>query len=69
MSNPTGIFWTEILSRHAERVQAAYSTLSEDEKFAILDHLKRMTMGSGWHSEQVESASSALGILKEKVEP
>ena len=66
MSDSTEVFWGEILSRQAERVQTAYSTLSEDEKFAILKHLKRMTTEPGWHPDQVESASTALEILKDK---
>lgn len=66
MSDPTEIFWTEILSRQAEHVHAAYSALPEEEKIAILIHLKKMTTEPGWHPEQVESASTALEILEEK---
>ena len=66
MSDPIEVFWGEILSGQAERVQAAFNSLPEEEKIAILNHLKRMTAEPSWHPEQVESASSALEILKEK---
>jgi hypothetical protein len=63
MSEPIETFWEEILSRQTERIQAAFSTLSEEEKEAVFNHLKRMTREPGWHPEQVNSAKKALEAL------
>ena len=56
-------FWEEILSRQTERIQAAFASLSVEEKVAVLQHLKRMTSEPGWHPEQIASASKALETL------
>ena len=65
MSNPFELFWTEILSREAERVLSAYAPLAEDEKAHVIAHLKEMASGDGWHPEQVISASAALEALQD----
>jgi len=65
MSNPFELFWTEILSREAARVLAAYAPLTEDEKVHVLTHLKEMASGDGWHPEQVISAEAALEALQD----
>ncbi|MEN8241873.1 MAG: hypothetical protein ABFS17_08125 [Chloroflexota bacterium] len=63
MSNPFELFWTEILSREAERVLAAFSPLPEDEKEYVSAHLQRMVSEEGWHPEQVISARAALEAI------
>lgn len=66
MSDPIENLWAEILSRQADRVQSAFATLSAEEKEAVLNHLKRMTCESGWHPEQVDSATKALQALHDE---
>jgi hypothetical protein len=53
-------FWAEILSRQPERIQSAFSSLSIEEKAAVLKHLTCMTCEPGWHPEQIDSATKAL---------
>lgn len=55
--------WDGILSREPEQVQAAFSTLSDEEKQAVLAHLNRMSTEEGWHPEQRLSALLALQAL------
>ncbi len=57
--------WDSLLSRHAEEIRSVYSSLSQEEKEAVLLHLKRMTGEPGWQSEQRISASIALKALEE----
>ena len=66
MSDPIEDFWAEILSRQPERIRSAFSPLSGEEKEAVLDHLKRMTRETGWHPEQVYSATIALHALDDE---
>lgn len=66
MSDPIETFWEEILSRQHERIQIAFRSLSEDEKAAVLNHLKRMTSEPRWHPEQIASASKALEALNDE---
>jgi hypothetical protein len=66
MSNPFELFWTEILSREVERVLAAYTPLSEEEKENVSAHLQRMVSEEGWHPEQVISARAALEAIQDE---
>lgn len=66
MSSPFDLFWSEILSREAERVQAAFSLLSKDEQKNVISHLKQMVADAGWHKEQVASARAALEALNDE---
>ena len=66
MDDAVVTYWEEILSRQPERIQEAFSALSEEEKMAVVNHLNRMTNEPGWHPEQVESASKALQTLNDK---
>jgi hypothetical protein len=66
MTESIEMFWEEILSRQPERIQAAFLTLSGEEKEAVLNHLKRMTREPGWHPEQVNSAKKALQVLDDE---
>ncbi len=66
MSDPIEMFWEEILSRQRDRILIAFRSLSEDEKAAVLNHLKGMTSEPGWHPEQIRSASTALDVLNDE---
>jgi NADH:ubiquinone oxidoreductase subunit E len=57
-------FWAEILSREPARIQAAMATLEDDEqREAIIVHLRRMTTEEGWLEPQRISAQVALEAL------
>jgi len=58
------ILWDGLLSRQPDQVRAAYASLDELEKIAVLAHLERMASESGWHPEQRLSAQVALEVLK-----
>ncbi|MGD8455279.1 MAG: hypothetical protein PVF83_02755 [Anaerolineales bacterium] len=66
MTDPIENLWAEILSRRADRVRSVFATLSTEEKEAVLNHLKRMTCESGWHPEQIDSATKALKVLHDE---
>jgi hypothetical protein len=53
-------FWDAILSRQPALIRKACETLSEEERQALLAHLRRMTSEPGWHPEQTASALAAL---------
>jgi hypothetical protein len=57
--------WSEILSRQPERIRAAFRNLNTQEKITVRSHLIRMTSETGWHPEQVKSASMAIEALKD----
>ena len=61
--DPLEILWDKLLSRQPEEVVSAFTSLSEDEKGAILNHLKRMATEPDWHPEQRLSAQAALDII------
>jgi len=56
--------WDRLLSRQPEQVRAAYASLDEKEKKAVLTHLERIVSEPGWHPEQRLSAQAALEVLK-----
>ncbi|HLE52074.1 MAG TPA: hypothetical protein VI755_08420 [Anaerolineales bacterium] len=56
--------WDGLLSRQPEQVRAAYASLDEMGKKAVLAHLERMANEAGWHPEQRFSAQVALEALK-----
>jgi len=62
--DPIQLFWDNLLSRNPARIKSAFSTLDEDSKQAVIDHLKKMISESGWHPEQVKSARVALETIK-----
>ena len=64
MIDPLEQFWNEILSRHPDKVRAAYADLDIKAKQAVLTHLESMASESGWHPEQVRSAQAALAALR-----
>lgn len=63
--DPIQLFWDNLLSRNRARIKSAFSTLDENSKQAVIDHLKKMTSETGWHPEQVKSAWAALETIKE----
>ena len=56
--------WDGLLSRQPEQVRAAYASLDEMGKEAVLAHLECMASEVGWHPEQRLSAQVALEALK-----
>lgn len=57
--------WTEILSREPNRIRKAFKNLTRSEKLSVRAHLIRMTNETGWHPEQIKSASLALEAIKD----
>lgn len=57
-------FWDAILSRESVLIRQACENLSDDERQALLAHLKRMASEPGWHPEQIVSALAALQVLE-----
>lgn len=57
--------WTEILSREPNRIRKAFKNLTRSEKLRVRAHLIRMTNETGWHPEQIKSASLALEAIKD----
>ncbi len=67
MSEWLELFWGEILSREPGRIRAAFAELTdEEERQAVLAHLRRMVNEAGWAEPQRESAQRALVALKAK---
>lgn len=62
--DPIQLFWDNLLSRNPARIKSAFSTLDENSKQAVIDHLKKMISETGWHPEQVKSAQIAINILQ-----
>lgn len=56
--------WDDLLSGQPERVRRAFGGLSEEERQAVMAHLRRMASESGWQPEQRESARLALAALE-----
>lgn len=62
--DPIQLFWDNLLSREPARIQWAFSTLDENSKQAVINHLEKMISETGWHPEQVKSAQAALETIK-----
>jgi hypothetical protein len=65
---PSGIFdledlWDALLSRQNEQVLAAFHSLDENDKAAVITHLQRMAGEPGWLPDQRVSAQAALTAL------
>lgn len=57
-------FWGEVLSRDPQRILKAMDSLEDDqEREAIIAHLRRMATEEGWAEPQRISAESALTAL------
>jgi len=63
ISNNPEDLWERILSRQADQIQAAFSSLTPHEQTAVLAHLHRMAEEDGWQIEQRLSARAALLAL------
>ena len=56
-------FWDHLLSGEPKRVRDAFSVLDENEKQAVVEHLRRMVSEAGWQPGQRDSARAALEII------
>jgi len=57
-------FWADMLSEEPARIRAAFARLhDEEERAAILAHLRRMATEDGWAAVQRDSARAALAVL------
>lgn len=57
--------WEQLLSREPEMVKETFAALDEESQQTVITHLKEMAKGSGWHPEQVKSATVALKAILE----
>jgi hypothetical protein len=55
--------WDNLLSGQPERVRTAFNSLDQNERQAVLAHLKDMVDGGGWQRVQRESAKAALRAI------
>jgi hypothetical protein len=62
---PLDSLWDSLLSRDAELIRRAFTSLNESEKAFVLEHLKRMQTEPGWYPQQRQSAADALIALGE----
>ena len=58
--------WDYLLAGEPERVRDAFSVLDENEKQAVVEHLRRMASEAGWQPGQRDSARAALEIITTK---
>jgi len=56
-------FWSDILSEEPLRIMAAWLTLDNESKVAVLNHLKVMSTEPGWAEIQRQSAREALATI------
>lgn len=56
--------WNGLLSRESELIQQTYLSLDANNQRVVLEHLKKMTSETGWHTEQVTSARAALDAIR-----
>jgi hypothetical protein len=55
--------WDALLSRDFALIQKTYKHLNEKDQKVIMDHLIKMTIDFGWHSEQKRSAEIAIDAI------
>jgi hypothetical protein len=58
--------WGNLLSRERDLVLSTFRRLDPSSRKVVMDHLKEMSTGEGWHPEQKISADYALEILHKK---
>jgi hypothetical protein len=58
--------WGELLSRQPERIRAVALCLTDEEREAVIAHLRRMASEEGWAEGQRASAGAALDVLGEE---
>ncbi|HEX2981454.1 MAG TPA: hypothetical protein VHO48_14400 [Anaerolineaceae bacterium] len=66
--DPIQDFWDNLLSEEPERIRAAYATVEEALRPAVLAHLQRMVSEDGWHPQQRASARAALDALQSETD-
>ena len=57
--------WDLLLSRDPQSIKNCFASLDNDSQHTVIVHLREMTTGTGWHPEQVKSASIALEAILE----
>ncbi len=57
--------WDQLLSRDPQTIKNCFAGLDKDSQQTVIAHLREMATGSGWHPEQVKSASIALEAILE----
>ena len=55
--------WDQLLSRDPQTIKNCFAGLDNDSQHTVIVHLREMTTGTGWHPEQVKSASIALAAI------
>jgi hypothetical protein len=61
-------FWFEILSEDPDRIEKAWQCLSDDEQYALISHLQRMSADPGWQESQRLRARKAFAVLEKYIE-
>ena len=56
-------FWGDLLSEEPLRIVAAWSTLGDEEKIAVHNHLLQMASEEGWADIQQVAAQTALRVI------
>jgi hypothetical protein len=57
--------WDGILSEEENKILETFQELSNADKDTVVSHLKKMTTEEGWLPVQIQSAGTALTILRE----
>lgn len=57
-------FWEALLSRQPSTIRSKFTSLTEAEKSAVVQHLEHMASAPGWHPEQRLSAQIALEAIR-----
>jgi hypothetical protein len=71
MTEPTddlAEFWEDLLSSQPARIRRAWLSLTDDECLAVLEHLRRMSRGTGWQPAQQQAALEALRVIYEQAQ-
>ena len=55
--------WDQLLSRDPQTIKNTFVGLDKNSQQTVIVHLQEMATGTGWHSEQVKSASIALAAI------
>jgi hypothetical protein len=58
--------WDDLLSRDTDRIKSRFRALDPQSQKTVMEHLQKMVSESGWHPEQVVSATFALQTLSTK---
>ena len=58
--------WEALLSGEPARIRRIWDELTDEEALGVLTHLARMRDEDGWSTEQRESATIALQVLRDQ---